>query len=104
MQRKLSSFDIYVITSELQNFIGYHVEKIYQLSRSEILIRIKNIKTKQKDSLFIKNGDFICKTITPLETPSKPSTFAITLRKYLQNGKISDISPVSYTHLTLPTN
>ena len=92
MQRKLSSFDIYVITSELQNFVGYHVEKIYQLSRSEILIRIKNIKTKQKDSLFIKNGDFICKTITPLETPSKPSTFAITLRKYLQNGKISDIS------------
>jgi len=91
MQRKLSSFDIYVITYELQNFIGYHVEKIYQLSRSEILIRIKNIKTKQKDSLFIKNGDFICKTITPLETPSKPSTFAITLRKYLQNGKISDI-------------
>ena len=46
MQRQLTSFDINVIVTELQQIVGYHIEKIYQLSRGEILIRIKNIEDK----------------------------------------------------------
>ena len=91
MERKLSSFDIYVITSELQELIGCHMEKIYQLSRDETLIRVKNIQTKQKESIYIRNGRFICITQKQLETPLKPSTFAMTLRKYLLNGRITEI-------------
>ena len=91
MERQLSSFDIYVINSELQELIGYHIEKIFQLSRDEILIRIKNIPTKQKESIYIRNGRFICITQKQFETPVKPSTFAMTLRKYLLNGRITEI-------------
>lgn len=92
MQRQLSSFDIYVIASELQNLIGCYIEKIYQLSRSEILIKVKNIQTKQKESIYIRNGELICTTQKQLETPTKPSTFAMTLRKYLLNGRITGVS------------
>lgn len=91
MQRRLSSFDIYVTKSELQKLIGCHIEKIYQLSRSEILIKIKNIQTKKKEQIYIRNGELICTTEKQIKTPTKPTTFAMALRKYLQNGRITEI-------------
>lgn len=92
MQRGLASFDIYVIVSELQDLLGCYVEKIYQLSRDEILIRVQQKTANQKESLFIQNGDLLCRTQKTFDAPEKPSLFAMTLRKYLLNGKISEIT------------
>jgi len=92
MQRKLSSFDIYVIVDELQNLLGSNIDKTYQLTRNELLIKVKNIKTKQKNSIFIRNGEILIITEKDFEIPQKPSTFAMTLRKYLKNGRISEIT------------
>jgi len=91
MKRQLSSFDFFVIASDLQKLKGSYIDKIYQLNRNDLLIRFKNIKTKQKESIFIRNGELLCVTQKQLETPLKPSTFAMTLRKYLLNGKIAGI-------------
>ena len=91
MERGLASFDIYVIVSELQDLIGCYVEKIYQLSRDEILLRVQQKTANQKESIFIRNGELLCLTQKPFEAPEKPSLFAMTLRKYLLNGKISEI-------------
>jgi len=99
MQRQLSSFDIYVIVTELQNFIGNNIDKIYQLTRNELLIRIKSIKTRQKESIFIRNGEFLCITKKELEIPQKPSLFAMTLRKYLINGRIKEISQYEFDRI-----
>lgn len=92
MQRQLSSFDIYVIVSELQELVGSYIDKIYQLSRDEILIKVRKSRNKQKEAIFIRNGELICTTKKQLETPLKPTTFAMTLRKYLLNGKITGIT------------
>ncbi len=92
MERGLASFDIYVIVSELQDLKGCFVEKIYQLSRDEILLRVQQKTGNQKESLFIRNGELICRTAQSFDAPEKPSLFAMTLRKYLLNGKISDVS------------
>jgi predicted ribosome quality control (RQC) complex YloA/Tae2 family protein len=92
MQRQLSSFDIYVIVSELQELTESRIDKIYQLTRDELLIRVKNIATKQKESIFIRNGEFICLTQKQFDIPLKPTTFAMTLRKYLLNGIITSIT------------
>jgi len=92
MQRPLTSFDIYVIASELQELKGSYIDNIYQLTRNEFLIKVKNINTKQKENIFVRNGELICKTQKKLKTPTKPSTFAMTLRKYLLNGRITDIT------------
>ena len=48
MKKQLSSFDIYVIVNELKNFKNAYIDKIYQLSYDEILIRIKNVNTPQR--------------------------------------------------------
>jgi predicted ribosome quality control (RQC) complex YloA/Tae2 family protein len=99
MQRQLSSFDIYVIVSELQELKGSYIDKIYQLTRDEFLIKVKNINTKQKESIFFRNGEFICITKKEIETPTKPSIFAMTLRKYLLNGKIKEITQYEFDRI-----
>jgi len=99
MKRKLSSFDLYVIVSELQDYIGYNIEKIYHISRDEIVIKIKDILTKNKESLYIKNSGYISITNKQFETPIKPTTFAMTLRKYLTNGKISKITQYEFDRI-----
>lgn len=91
MKRQLSSFDFYVITEELKTLVGSHIDKIYQLSQNEILIRFRNTNNKNKESFFVRNGEFICWTDKQIQTPQRPSTFAMTLRKYLQNGRIVDV-------------
>ena len=92
MERGLSSFDVYVIVSELQDLIGCYVEKIYQLSRDEILLRVQQKTANQKENIFIRNGELLCLTQKEFDIPEKPSLFAMTLRKYLLNGKISEIT------------
>ena len=91
MQKQLSSFDIYVIVNELKSFKDGYIEKIYQLSRDEILIKVKNTNKKEKEQIFIRNGELICLSEKDFETPDKPSSFAMALRKYLMNGRIIDI-------------
>lgn len=91
MIRSLSSFDIYVLIDELQEIVDDIVDKIYQLSRDEILIKVKNIKTKKKQNIYIRNGKFLTITNKNFSTPDRPSVFALTLRKYLMNGIISSI-------------
>jgi len=91
MKRQLSSFDIYVITCELRELQGSYIDKIYQISKDEILIRFRNIKNKKRENIYIRNGKFISVTNKDLETPERPSVFAMTLRKYLKNGRLSDV-------------
>ena len=92
MQRGLSSFDIYVIVSEFQNLIGSYIDKIYQPSPDELLIRINNKNINEKEIIYIKNSDLICTTQKVFSVPQKPSTFAMTCRKYLLNGRITEIT------------
>ena len=92
MQKKLSSFDVYVIVSELQDLIGSYIDKIYQIRYDEVLIKFRNVKTRKKEAFFIKKGGFICVTDKQVETPMRPFDFAMILRKHLQNGRIGQIS------------
>ena len=104
MQRTLSAFDLYVITHELQELKGSYIDKIYQLTKQEILIKINNKKTKQKENLYIKNGELISLTQKKFTTPQKATTFAMTLRKYLQNGTITTITQHEFDriiHITI---
>jgi len=92
MTRGLSAFDLYVLTEELQELVGGYIEKIYQLTRSEILVRVQKKQSNQKTQLFVRNGELLCTTDNTFDTPEKPSVFAMTLRKYLVNGTIRSIT------------
>jgi len=97
MQRELSSFDIYVITQELQEIIGFYVEKIHQPAKNELIIKLK--KSGEKNQIFARNEKFICLTNKKIKALQKPTTFAMTLRKYLVNGKISSIKQQEFDRI-----
>ena len=91
MNHQLAALDIYTIVYELQDLIGSYIDKIYQLSPEEIIIRINNRKTKNKEILYVHSNGLFFRTTTSFETPMKPTTFAMTLRKYTSNGRIIKI-------------
>ena len=99
MQRELSSFDIHVIVKELQQYTGSFIEKIFQLNWNELIIRLKNPTTKIRESIFIRNGELICLTKKQFDTPLKPKTFTLTLRKHLLNSKISTINQLGFDRI-----
>ena len=89
MKEGLSSLDIETLVNELQTIIDGYVEKIYQTSKDEILIRIKTKKEKIK--LLIHAGKYVCITKKSIGSPKTPTTFAMTLRKYLTNVRITGV-------------
>ena len=91
MTRQLSTFDIYTISYELQDLIGSYIDKIYQLSKDEVLIRIRNMQQKKKEYIYIQNEQILCRLQESPPTPIKPSTFAMTLRKHITNARITRI-------------
>ena len=92
MQRKLSSFDIYTLVTELQILNGSFIDQIYQRSPDELFLRLNTKHHKEKPMLYIKNEELITITTQKYIMPQKPTTFAMTLRKYLQNGIITSIT------------
>ena len=92
LQRQLSSFDIYTLVFELQRIKNSIIEKSYQVSQDEIIIKITHVATKNKEILYIKNGNFLTVTDKSFTTPDRPSNFVMALRKYVQNGRILDIT------------
>jgi predicted ribosome quality control (RQC) complex YloA/Tae2 family protein len=101
MERGLASFDIYTIVSELQDVIGCYMEKIYQLSRSEILMRVQQKTENHREAIFVRNGELFCRTMQLFDAPEKPSLFAMTLRKYLLNGKISEVTQYEFDRIII---
>ncbi len=95
MKESLDAFDIYAIVQELKQYEGEYIEKVYQ-KQDEIYIRLKS-----KDEIFIKNGKWICITKHREASEKHPPAFAMTLRKYLRNGKISKIEQYDFDRIVI---
>ncbi len=91
MNQQLAALDIYTIVYEFQDLIGSFIDKIYQLSPDELLIRINNRTAKRKEIIYTHSNGLFFRTHHSFETPMKPTTFAMTLRKYITNGRITEI-------------
>jgi len=90
--RPLTTFDIHCICFELNDYLsGSYVDKIYQPSPQEILIKINNKKENEKQGIYIHTEKFLAITKKQFHAPTKPSLFAMTCRKYLKNGIIESV-------------
>jgi predicted ribosome quality control (RQC) complex YloA/Tae2 family protein len=103
MERGLASFDIYVIVSELQDMIGGYIDKVIQSSRDEIILKIKNPQTNEKESLYIRNNELICRTKKQFNALLKPPSFTLTLRKHILNGRIQAITQHEFDRIVTIT-
>ncbi len=88
VKERMDSLDIYTVVSEMQELVEGWVGKIYQRN-DEVIIRLRKEGSK---NLFIKNGRWMFLTTRRKTGDKHPPTFAMTLRKYLNNKRISSIS------------
>ena len=99
MKESLSSVDIAVIVRELQEeLIGARVEKVYQIGREEIRLKLHQ-KNRGSIDLVIEAGKRIHITRYRREAPRVPSNFAMLLRKHLGGGWIVGIQQFEFDRI-----
>ena len=98
MKESLSSVDIAAIVAELQELILARVEKVYQIGRDEIRLKLHQ-KDKGAVDLVIEAGKRIHITKYKRATPRLPSNFPMYLRKKLGGGRISQIRQLDFDRI-----
>lgn len=93
----MSSFDIYAEVKELQSILNARVNKIFQVTESELKFVLH---TKDgKKHLVIEAGKRIHLTQYPKPSPKTPSMFTMALRKYIGNAIIKGIKQVGFDRI-----
>ncbi|HID26030.1 MAG TPA: fibronectin-binding domain-containing protein [Thermoplasmata archaeon] len=100
--RELSSFDVNTLVAELQELVGSFIDKIYQIERECLLLRLR-VPEGKKIFLLIRSGGFIISTTQSFPIPEKPSVFAMTLRKYIENGQIKKMEQHEFDRIVVVT-
>jgi len=79
------------VVDELQQLIGYKVDKIFQPEKDEVHIQFR-IQSKKRLKFSINSSmPYITLTTTRKTNPATPPNFLILLRKYLSGAIITDI-------------
>lgn len=102
MKKGMSSLDIMAMVGELQYLIGGYIEKIYQPVKNHVVISV-NIPKGAKEHLHIILGKWIYISKQSMEMPKAPSPYAMLLRKYLNNGRITSIEQHEFDRVVLIT-
>lgn len=88
MKKEMTSFDIAVMSAELQKLIGSYIDKIYQPEADRLHFRFN--LPQGKENLIVDVGKWIY--LDPKAEPSgKALSYGMFLRKYLMNGRVSQI-------------
>ncbi len=87
--RSMSSLDISIVIGEISEKIeGARVDKIYHHPPDEIRIKLRG---DERIDLVIHAGVRFHPTRFPKESPRFPSSFAMLLRKHLENARLAEV-------------
>jgi len=87
----MTSFDIAVLVRELDQMIkGAYIDNVYQTNHDTFIFKIRQ-PSKPALHLLIESGRRFHLTSYTYEKPQRPPTFCMALRKYLRNGKVTEI-------------
>lgn len=103
LKKEMTSFDVAAITHELNVQVkDAHIAKIYQIGTHTLLLKLRK-PDKPKLHLLIEAGKRLHLTSYVHETPKKPSSFCMALRKYLDNGVIKEVRQHEFERITTIT-
>ncbi|HEC76509.1 MAG TPA: fibronectin-binding domain-containing protein [Thermoplasmatales archaeon] len=97
MKDSLDVFDIIAILKEFKEFEGCYIDKVYQFE-DEIFLKIKG---KRKGEIFVKNGKWLCISEHREKKQEHPPPFAMTMRKYISNGRILSIYQYNFDRIVI---
>ena len=95
MRESSSSFDVARIVRELSEMIGARARKAYQPHYEQVVLRL-NRKGVPSTDLVIVRGRRVYTSQRDRPMPSKPSQFAMVLRKHLNNSRLIGVEQLGF--------
>ena len=95
MREQTSSFDVARIVRELSELVGARMRKAYQPHYEQVVLRL-NRKGLPSTDLVIVRGRRIYTSQRDRPMPSKPSQFAMVLRKHLNNSRLVGVEQLGF--------
>jgi len=100
MKESLSSLDIAASVKELQGIVGGHIDKIYQPSHGHLVLAIRT-PGEGKSFLHFVIGKWLYRSEESGEMPTKPSDFAMMLRKRIANARITSVRQQGFDRIAV---
>jgi predicted ribosome quality control (RQC) complex YloA/Tae2 family protein len=98
MKTEMSSLDCLAVALDLQTLVGARINKIYQVAPGELKLTF-NVPGEGKKDLVIEAGKRVHTTAYPKPSPKTPTTFAMTLRKYLGNSVLQEVGQHAFDRI-----
>ena len=98
MREQASSFDVARIVRELSSMIGARARKAYQPHYEQVVIRL-NPKGSPSSDLVIVSGRRLYLSQRDRPMPSKPSQFAMVLRKHMNNSRLIEVKQLGFDRI-----
>ena len=98
MKDTMNYLEISALVRELDSLANGRVDKIYQPSRRQLVIRIYHTALKQV-ILNISLPNYAALSTYKEEVPETPSHFAMFLRKYLTNARLTAVSQPAFERI-----
>jgi len=89
MKSQLSSIDVRILSKEFEKIVNSRIDKIYQISKRELKIRIHQAGKGSLDLVVAPN--FLCISRYSRPAPKDASSFAMQLRKHLSGGFVRGV-------------
>jgi predicted ribosome quality control (RQC) complex YloA/Tae2 family protein len=95
MKAAMSGFDLRAVAQELDTFAGAYVKKAYMPHYEQIVLRI-NPKEQDQFDLVLVRGSRIYTSKRDRPMPMTPPPFAMVLRKYLKNARMTGVRQLGF--------
>ena len=91
----MSAFDVARVRVELEQLVGARAQKAYQPHYEQVVLRMKKSGSSPVD-LVIVRGKRVYLSERDRPMPQNPSSFAMTLRKYLGNARLIGVLQIGF--------
>lgn len=102
MKEALSSFDVMAVVAELQQRIGWHLDKVYHPRWDHLVLSVRG-GGEGKEFLHFHVGKWLYVSKKSREMPQQPSDFAMMLRKRVANARISGVRQQGFDRIVVLT-
>ena len=102
MKKALSSFDVRAVVRELQAYLDWRIDKVYQPSSRRLVISIKAPR-KDREFLHFRVGEWLYVSRNAPDMPHRPSDFAMMLRKRITNCRIASVEQQGFDRIVIIT-
>ncbi|MDH5437446.1 MAG: ribosome rescue protein RqcH [Candidatus Bathyarchaeota archaeon] len=101
MKAEMTSFDIALITSELNQLIrDARIDNIYQLNHVTLVLKLRQ-PSQPPYHLLIEAGKRVHLTSYALKKPQRPPAFCMALRKHLRNGRVIEVEQHEFERIVI---